>query len=296
MTQIVLNPDQLAQTASFLQNAAGEYQAIGAQVYGCDCGCMPADVAATVDSATAAVRSSLQGISSELGAQASDLAQRAGVSQDGGFSTAVGAAWGGPASDGSQTVTIGGTFDTSVFGDTTADTTTIGGEMFTIGGGEPDTTMIGGGTFTIGGGESYTIPIGGTFDTSVFGDPGGTYTTTIGGSFDTSVFGDSGQTYSIPIGGTFDNSVFGDPTSSQSVVIGGTFTLDDSSGLGDAAIQLAATSDELYRRALGEAMQTGDFGAISGVIDSHNAAIENLLAPTDHYEYRGPDTYWVHYE
>src|SRR5690242_2521156 len=196
MTQIVLNPEQLSQTASALDNAAGEYQAIGAQVYGCDCGCMPADVASVVDSVTADVRSSLQGISSELGLQASDLAQRAGVSQDGG-STAVGAAWGGPATDGDQQVVIGGGFDTSVFGNGS------GGYNLVIGGGF-DTSVFGGAD------DSQDIVVGGGFDTSVFGSANDSQDIVVGGGFDTSVFGNDGGGYNLVIGGGFDTSVFGD--------------------------------------------------------------------------------------
>jgi hypothetical protein len=170
MTRIVLNPEQLGQTASTLDGAAGEYQAIGAQVYGCDCGCMPADVASVVDSVTAQVRSALQGISSELGMQASDLSQRAGVSQGDG-STAVSAAWGGPESPADdQQVVVGGGFDTSVFGGNTGD---------------------------------YQIVVGGGVDTSVFGSPE-LHTVDVGGGFDTSVFGNSGGGQEFVVGGNFD--------------------------------------------------------------------------------------------
>ena len=127
MTRIVLNPTQLSQTASELDSAAGEYQAIGAQVLGCDCGCMPADVAAVVDNVTADVRGSLQGISSELGLQASDLSQRAGVSQDGGF-TAVDAAYGSASSASGQEFIVGGNFDIPLGG------TAGGGQDFIVGG------------------------------------------------------------------------------------------------------------------------------------------------------------------
>jgi hypothetical protein len=172
MTQIVLNPEQLVQSASALHTASGEYQAIGAQVYGCDCGCMPADVAAVVDGVTADIRSGLQDISAVLGGQASDLVERAGVSQDDGF-TAVGAAWGDAVMRDTQTVDIGGGFDTSIFG--------------------------------TAGGDAQTVLVGGGFDTSVFGDPDGDYQTVdVGGGFDTSVFGDAGRDgQTVLIGGDF---------------------------------------------------------------------------------------------
>jgi hypothetical protein len=89
MTRIVLNQDQLAGTATLFDSAAGEYQGIGARILGCDCACMPADVAAVVDSSTASVRAGLDGLASELSAGAADLAQRAGIAQDGGIDLVV---------------------------------------------------------------------------------------------------------------------------------------------------------------------------------------------------------------
>jgi hypothetical protein len=231
MTQIVLNPEQLSQTASALDNAAGEYQAIGAQVYGCDCGCMPADVASVVDSVTADVRGSLQSISSELGIQASDLAQRAGVSQDGGF-TAVGAASGGPATDADQQVVIGGGFDTSVFGNDG------GGYSLVIGGGF-DTSVFGSAT-------DSEIVVGGGFDTSVFGSATDSEIV-VGGGFDTSVFG-SATDSEIVVGGGFDTSVFGSATDSE-IVVGGGFEITPSYDIGDSLATLmgmAAANNDTF--------------------------------------------------
>jgi hypothetical protein len=145
MSRIVINPEELADTASLLAAAAGEYQAIGAHVAGCNCGCMPADVAATVDAVTAAVRGALQGVAGELSEQASSLAWRAGVDQGGATSGAISAAWGGGVENAS-TMTIGG-FDGSLFGSTT------GGSTLVIGGYDPSSfvTPIGGSILTIGG-------------------------------------------------------------------------------------------------------------------------------------------------
>jgi hypothetical protein len=142
MCRIVINTDQLVETAAVLQSAAGEYQAIGANVAGCDCGCMPADVAAVVDTVTAAVRSVLQSVAADLATQALALGWRADVDQDGGFQ-GVDAAWSDP---GTSTMTIGG-YDTSVFGGSTGGTTLV------IGGTDssPFVTPVGASTITIGG-------------------------------------------------------------------------------------------------------------------------------------------------
>jgi hypothetical protein len=187
MTRILLDPVELAGAASELRGTAGEYQGIGARVASCDCGCMPAHVAATVDAATAAIRSRLDGLAAEFAQEGGELAWRAGVPQDGGLAGAASAAWGGPAIDG-QTVVVGGGFDTSVFGST---------------------------------GSGTSVVVGGGFDTSVFGSgSGGGYNLVVGGGFDTSVFGSgSGGGYNLVIGGT-DYSTTG--SGGYSLVIGGT--------------------------------------------------------------------------
>ncbi len=281
MTQIVINPAQLAQTASALDNAAGEYQAIGAQVCGCDCGCMPADVAAVVDSVTADVRSSLQGISSELGVQASDLSQRAGVTQDGGFS-AVSAAYGGASPPDGQQFVVGGGFDTSMFG------STGGGYDLVIGGGFDPSTF--GDT-----GGGYSLVVGGGFDTSTFGDTGGGYSLVVGGGFDTSTFGDTGGGYSLVVGGGFDTSVFdgGGTGGGQSLVVGGSFDIPLSpSGTADGFLALAGVSDAINRRihadlALMGPVYSNDFNPLlanSIFRDAMNAQsrLDVVMSPTYH--------------
>ena len=220
MTQIVLDPEQLSQTASMLSSAAGEYQAIGAQVHGCDCGCMPPDVAAVVDSATALARSVLQGISSALAGEASDLSQRASVAQNDGFG-AVSAAWGGPASTAGQAV-IGSSYEASG-GDV------IGGSTFTIGDGGDDVDMIGGSTFTIGDGGDDVDLIGGS--TFTIGDSGGS-SDMVGGS--TFTIGGGGGSTDMVGAGTF---TVGGGGGSTDMVGAGTFTvgvagIDDMVGAG----------------------------------------------------------------
>lgn len=266
MTQIVLNPEQLSQTASLLNNAAGEYQAIGAQVRGCDCGCMPADVSAVVDSATALARSVLQGFSSTLAEQASDLSQRASISQEDGFG-AVSAAWGGPAS-GAGTAVIGSSYDAS-------GSDLIGGETFTIGGGGGSTDLIGGGTFSIGadGGSTDTIG-GGTFS---IGGGGGSTDTIEGGTF--SIGGDGGSSDLIG-GGTFtiggaggssdvigsNSFTIGGDGGSTGMVGGGTFTIDSSGpNLSDAIVNMAGYSGDMSQGILAQA----DALEFSGTLDPY---------------------------
>ena len=58
VTRIVLDPTELAGAASELRGTAGEYTSLGTQAASCNCHCMPADVAATVDAATASIRAS----------------------------------------------------------------------------------------------------------------------------------------------------------------------------------------------------------------------------------------------
>jgi hypothetical protein len=109
MTRIVLDPEQLAGTASDLYGAAGEYEAIGAQVASCDCGCMPASVAATVDAVTAEVRQRLGYLASGLAEESGALAWRAGVPQDGAATTISAASGPGVAvAGGANTVMVGG--------------------------------------------------------------------------------------------------------------------------------------------------------------------------------------------
>jgi hypothetical protein len=178
MARIVVNSSQLGETASLLQSVVGEYQIIGALVFGCDCGCMPADVAATVDAVTADARGVLQVMAVELAAQASGLGWRSGIDQDGGFS-AVGGAWGpGAADDGGTVVEIGSGFDVA-----------------SPGIGEPAIVSIGGG-FTPDVGGTYTVNIGGGFTTAGSDEPG---SVDIGSGLDTSRYGIDG-THSVAIG------------------------------------------------------------------------------------------------
>jgi hypothetical protein len=218
MTRIVLNQDQLADTAALLGRAAGEYQVIGARVFGCDCGCMPADVSATVDAVTAQVRSALHGIAGELGATAGDLSQRAGLDQDGGF-TAVGAAWGDaqPAgmvggyggdlfSSGADggTLSIGGGLDASMFSSVVAGPAmNIGGsgglDFGGIGGG---TISVGGGGLDFGGGGGGTIGVGGGGGLDFGGGGGGTIG--VGGGWGLDFGGGGGGTIGVGGGGGLD--------------------------------------------------------------------------------------------
>jgi hypothetical protein len=195
MTRIVLNPTQLGQTASELDNAAGEYQAIGAQVCGCDCGCMPADVAAVVDSVTTDIRSSLQGFSFELGTQASDLSQRAGVTQDGGF-TAVSAAYGGGSDD--VSVVSGGGFDS-----------------FGLGGGSDDVSVVTGGgfgSFGLGGGsDDVSVVSGGGFDSFGLGSGSGDVSVVTGGGFDSFGLGSGDELVGVNVGDSAVLDLLADP-------------------------------------------------------------------------------------
>jgi hypothetical protein len=195
VSRIVLNQDQLDGAASLLQQTAGEYQAIGSRVAHCDCGCMPADVAALVDAVIAEVRSRLAGVSLQLATQASDLAWRAAVDQSptqaqpttgmfvGGFG--FDPAFGGA---GNSTMSVGG-FDGAYF------PTPVGVSTFSVGGYgsyDPSSSDSGNSTIAIGGsdGSLFTSSGGGTF--SVGGFDGG---------FDGSTIGANN---SIGIGGWYD--------------------------------------------------------------------------------------------
>jgi hypothetical protein len=146
MCRVVVNPSDLAETAALIENAAGEYEAIGARVAGCNCGCMPGDVAAVVDAVTADVRGSLAGVAGSLSEQAAGLAWRAGVDQYSGFNGE------------GQTVTIGGGFYTPVVAEDVA-TAPV---SVNIGSGLYSPVVVGGGgggqTVTIGGGFYAPMP------------------------------------------------------------------------------------------------------------------------------------------
>jgi hypothetical protein len=137
MTRIVVNAPQLDETASLLESAAGDYQAIAGRVAGCDCGCMPADVAAVVDSTAASMRSRLEEVSGEMSAAASDLAQRAGVGQDGGFNLVIdsGSGSNGNGSGGANLVILGDTTSTAFAGGLNLTVFSDGGTAGYAGGG-----------------------------------------------------------------------------------------------------------------------------------------------------------------
>ena len=110
VTRIVLDPTELAGAASELRGTAGEYTSLGTQAASCNCHCMPADVAATVDAATASIRAQLSQLAVGLAAEGAQLAWRAGVPQDGAASTAISAASGSGVGtqNGGVTLVIGG--------------------------------------------------------------------------------------------------------------------------------------------------------------------------------------------
>jgi hypothetical protein len=182
MTRIVLDPEQLAGAASDLSGAAGEYEAIGGQVAACNCGCMPASVAATVDATTAEIRRRLGYLASGLAEESGELAWRSGVPQAGG-GVAISAASGpgvvgvgggtmllsgGDAGAGAATVTIGG----DPFGWFSQPAT--GGYNLVVGGdsegwfSEPAT---GGYNLVIGGDSTFLQPGIGGYSLTITGEP-----------------------------------------------------------------------------------------------------------------------------
>jgi hypothetical protein len=218
VTRILLDPTELAGAASDLRGAAGEYQGIGARVVLCDCGCMPPDVAATVDAAAASIRSRLDGLGAAFVEESSELAWRAGVPQDGVVvGGAASAAWGGAADNG-QSVVVGGGFDTGVFSSGAA------GSGVVVGGGF-DTSVFGSGS-----GGGYNLVIGGN-DFSTTGTGGG-YNLVIGGN-DFSTTGTGGG-YSLVIGGN------GFSIPDDGLTIGSGFNLTDwglgGTGYGDRTL------------------------------------------------------------
>ena len=162
LTRIVLDPGELAGAASELRGAAGEYEAIGARVASCNCHCMPPDVAAAVDAATAEIRARLQQVAGGLVGEGGELAWRAGIEQEGaGGGFAVGgtdpSSFGVVDSSATSSFAIGGT-DPSWFG---VDSGSSAG-AFTIGGTDPSSFGV------VGGGSAGGFAIGGT-DPSLFG-------------------------------------------------------------------------------------------------------------------------------
>jgi hypothetical protein len=190
VTRIVLDPTELAGAASELAGTAGEYEAIGGRVASCDCGCMPGDVAAVVDSRTAAVRFRLSVLSSGLADSSGELAWRAGVPQNGASGAAISAASGArvAGNGGGATLVIGGDpyglFTSAGSGGTTF---TIGGDPYglfsqpasagttLVIGGDPSGLFSqpssGGSTLIIGGYPSMSEPNGGGYTLTIGGTP-----------------------------------------------------------------------------------------------------------------------------
>jgi hypothetical protein len=212
MTRIVISPTDLAQTASLLHDAAGEYYVIGARVASCDCGCMPPDVAGTVDAVAAGVRTGLVSISGELEQEAAVLTRRSEVGQNGGFS-AVGAAWGdgvvsveGSVPDefaglnpGANTMTVGSAVDAFALGGQQIVAVSGGGDIWGGVGTTARTTSVGGGAEDIWGGiglSRQTLSVGGG-DGDIFSF-GNQQSVSVGDNGD--IFG-SGNQQTISVGG-----------------------------------------------------------------------------------------------
>ena len=265
MCRIVINPDQLAETAALLRNAAGEYQAIGANVGGCNCGCMPADVAAVVDAATAAIRSSLHGVAGELAAQGGDASTRAGVDQSGVTTGAISAAWGGGAEN-SSTMTIGG-FGGSLFGSST------GGSTLAIGGTNLDFGSSSGGSSLIIGGNDFGL-----------GNSGGGGSLIIGGN--DFGLGNSGGGGSLIIGGN-DFGLGNSGDGGGGLVIGGTDLPFPNT---DGGLTLTIYPEPLPEITLGP---TGDpfLDDTAAWLASHRAASLNLAASG--FRFNGPTIFDV---
>jgi hypothetical protein len=191
MTRILLDPAELSGAATELRGAAGEYQAIGARVASCDCGCMPPAVAATVDAAAHSIRSRLDGLAAGLAQEGSGLGWRAGVPQDGALATtAVSSAYGGgdqfvvggtalaglSAASGGMTLVIGGS-DMGAVSDYNPFASVLGpsGELVIGGGGYPGGTGGIGGAITVGGYNPFASVMGSGGELIIGGDgyPGG---------------------------------------------------------------------------------------------------------------------------
>jgi hypothetical protein len=248
LTRIVLDPAELAGTGSSLHSAAGEYEAIGARVASCDCGCMPPDVAATVDAAAAAIRARLTGVAGQLVDEASELAWRAGISHTG-ASAAIGAAGGAAFGDGGGggggTFAVGG-LDPALFGIGVS----VGGGIVTIGGTDSSWFDVG------GGGSGGVVTIGGTDPTwfGVGGGSGGGAVVTIGGTDPTWLgFGNGGSSGVVTLGG-IDPSTFGvGPGGSGGgwVTIGGTVWNEELQRQADEAVARTMPDWHFFPRGVG---------------------------------------------
>ena len=207
MTRIVLDQGELAAAAAGMTDAAGEYQAIGARVAACDCGCMPPDVAAVVDSAASAIRSRLTALSTDLAAGGGELAWRSGISQDGGgIMTAASSASGPGVAD--NVLTIGGL-------STDAGVDSSGGMRLVIGS-SFDSSIVGGNS--VGG----TMVVGGTDHLANFFAANSTASTITIGSGDTlaDFFGANGTGGSaLVIGGSpLPTSLYDGPTMADAMM------------------------------------------------------------------------------
>ena len=211
MTRIVVNPGELAETASLLRSVSGEYETIGTRVASCDCGCMPADVAATVDASVGAIHARLRETSGVVAAYAAELDRRASVPQDGGF-TAVGSAFGSGASfGGAGSFVVGGTGADASF------SSGSGGGGFAVGGTGFDQPFFGtgGGVFVVGGtgfDPSFSSGSGGGGGVAIVGGAGPPLPSAGGGGGGVAIVGG---------GSGFDTGLLGTGGGGGTAVVGG---------------------------------------------------------------------------
>lgn len=99
MTEIVLDPAELAAVAQTLRQSAATLDALAGQLHAsCCCCAAPPGIAGDVDAAGAALRAALQSGAGDFMSDAEDLARRgASISGDQSLAMAAAAAWGGPA-------------------------------------------------------------------------------------------------------------------------------------------------------------------------------------------------------
>lgn len=100
MTTILIDPAELTDAASVLQQSAATLQALAGQVYTACCCCVASgDVAGEVDASAGALQSALQAIAGGLAVDGADIALRGTlIALDQALSSAAGAAWGTPVS------------------------------------------------------------------------------------------------------------------------------------------------------------------------------------------------------
>jgi hypothetical protein len=99
MTTIMIDPAELTDAASVLQQSAGTLEGLAGQVYAACCCCVASsDVAGEVDAAALALQSALQSIAGGLAIDGADLALRGAlIALDQALSSAAQTAWGAPA-------------------------------------------------------------------------------------------------------------------------------------------------------------------------------------------------------